>query len=59
MTFSFYEYIIIKGLVTLNKLKDKESILITSDVIEECLSESLDIIEKETASHNKSKKQVK
>ena len=46
-------------MVALNKLKDKESILITSDVIEECLSESLDIIEKETASHNKSKKQVK
>ncbi|WP_279230811.1 MULTISPECIES: hypothetical protein [unclassified Clostridium] len=43
----------------MNKLKDKKSILITSDVIEECLSESLDIIEKEAASHSKSKKQVK
>jgi len=45
-------------MIVLTKLNDKESILITSDVIEECLSESLDIIEKETASHSKSKKQV-
>ncbi|ALU38301.1 hypothetical protein WX45_03401 [Clostridium ljungdahlii DSM 13528] len=37
----------------------KENILITPDVIEECLSESLDTIEKKACSYSKKQKSLK
>ncbi|CAB1246040.1 hypothetical protein ACFHWD_20010 [Clostridium sp. MT-14] len=40
-------------------MENKKSILITPDVMEECLCESLDIIEKNTQSHKKNKKHLK
>lgn len=38
---------------------NKKTVLITPDVIEECLSESLDILEKNTQAHKKIKRNSK
>ncbi|HEY5584046.1 MAG TPA: hypothetical protein VIK78_06095 [Ruminiclostridium sp.] len=38
---------------------NKESVLITSDVIQECLCESFDIAEKKTPSHSRIKESSK
>jgi hypothetical protein len=38
---------------------NKKLVLITNDVIEECLCESLDILEKNTSSYRKNKKTLK
>lgn len=45
----YTKYILLKKVKKLNK----KSAFITSDVIEECLAESLDILEKITPSDNK------
>ena len=36
-------------------MKDKKSVLITPDIIEECLCESLDTVENNSQSHRKNK----
>ncbi|MFL0195252.1 hypothetical protein ACJDU8_06680 [Clostridium sp. WILCCON 0269] len=43
----------------MSKINDKKSVLMTSDVIEECLCESFDIVEKNTLSHKKNKNHLK
>ncbi|PRR78203.1 hypothetical protein [Clostridium luticellarii] len=39
-------------------MKDNKSVLITPDVMEECLCESLDIIEKNIQPHKQNKKHL-
>lgn len=42
-----------------DRMNDNKSVLITPEVMEECLCESLDIIEKNNQSHKKNKKHLK
>ncbi|WP_446896967.1 hypothetical protein ACSVC9_07990 [Clostridium sp. LBM24168] len=42
----------------MNKFDSKKSVLITPDVIEECLSESFGVREKTSPSHRKDKKHL-